>query len=75
MMAPGLVGQMNETSNHLFALWKSSEGKLKNEIKQVIEVVETIEWNNEFTVVTNNTEISHQTAYNKRFEIEFDKLG
>ena len=51
------------------------KGTLKNEIEQVIEVVETIEWNSEFTIVTNNTEISHQTAYNKRFEIEFDKLG
>ena len=51
------------------------KGTLKNEIEQVIEVVETIEWNKEFTVVTNNTETSHQTAYNKRFEMEFANLG
>ena len=49
---------------------------LKNEIDEVLSVVNLIEWQEEFKFIKpNSKEILHQTAYNKRFEIEFEKLG
>ena len=51
------------------------KGTLKDEIEEVIEVVDSIEWKSEFKVIIPETELLYQIAYNKRFEIEFDKLG
>ena len=49
---------------------------LKDEIDEVLSVVNLIEWQEEFKFIKSNSkEILHQTAYNKRFEIEFEKLG
>ena len=49
---------------------------LKDEIDEVLSVVNLIEWQEEFKFIKpNSKEILHQTAYNKRFEIEFEKLG
>ena len=49
---------------------------LKDEIDEVLSVVNLIEWQEEFKFIKpNSKEILHQTAYNKKFEIEFEKLG
>ena len=49
---------------------------LKDEIDEVLSVVNLIEWKEEFKFIKpNSKEILHQSAYNKRFEIEFEKLG
>ena len=48
---------------------------LKDEIDEVVNVVNLIEWEEEFKVIREDSVILHQTAYNKRFEIEFEKLG
>jgi len=51
------------------------KGTLRSEIDEVIYVVDLIEWEKEFQVISSVSKSLHQTAYNKRFEIEFDKLG
>lgn len=51
------------------------KGTLKSEIDEVINVVELIDWEMEFQVISSSSILRHQTAYNKRFEIEFEKLG
>ena len=43
----------------------------QNEIKEILHIVDSIKWEKEFKVSNS----LHQTAYNKRFKIEFDKLG
>ena len=48
---------------------------LKDEIDEVISVVDLIEWKEEFKFIKPDSTLLHQTAYNKRFEIEFEKLG
>ena len=48
---------------------------LKDEIDEVVNVVNLIEWEEEFKVIRQDSVILHQTAYNKRFEMEFEKLG
>ena len=48
---------------------------LKDEIDEVVNVVNLIEWEEEFKVIREDSVILHQTAYNKRFEMEFEKLG
>ena len=48
---------------------------LKNEIDEVLSVVDAIEWKKEFKVVTPDSTLFHQTAYNKKFELEFQNLG
>lgn len=48
---------------------------LKDEIDEVVSVVNLIEWEEEFKVIRQDSVILHQTAYNKRFEMEFEKLG
>ena len=48
---------------------------LKDEIDEVLSVVNMIEWQEEFKVIKSGATLLHQTAYNKRFEIEFEKLG
>ena len=48
---------------------------LKAEIDEVISVVNLIEWKEEFKFIKPDSTLLHQTAYNKRFEIEFEKLG
>ena len=49
---------------------------LKDEIDEVVSVVELIKWEEEFKVIQSDSKtLLHQTAYNKRFEIEFEKLG
>ena len=48
---------------------------LKDEIDEVLSVVNLIEWKEEFKVIKPDSTLLHQTAYNKRFEIEFEKLG
>ena len=40
---------------------------LKNEIDEVLFVVDLIEWEAEFKVVRTDSVLLHQTAYNKRF--------
>jgi hypothetical protein len=51
------------------------KASLKNEIDEVISVVELIEWEEEFTFILKDRKLIHQTAYNKRFDVEFGKLG
>ena len=48
---------------------------LNDEIDEVVFVVDLIEWEEEFKVIKTDSTLLHQTAYNKRFEIEFEKLG
>ena len=48
---------------------------LKNEIDEVLSVVDVIKWEREFKVVTSDSTLLRQTAYNKRFEIGSQKLG
>ena len=48
---------------------------LKDEIDEVLNVVNLIEWEEEFKVIREDSVILRQTAYNKRFEMEFEKLG
>ena len=49
---------------------------LKDEIDEVLSVVDLIKWEEEFKVIQSDSKtLLHQTAYNKRFEIEFEKLG
>ena len=48
---------------------------LKDEIDEVVSVVDLIQWEEEFRVVRSESTLLHQTAYNKKFEIEFEKLG
>ena len=64
--------------NHLITYLHCGEhlkNSLKTEIEEVVQVVESIEWEDEFKFVQSDSIIFHQTAYNKRFEIEFQKLG
>ena len=64
--------------NHLIT-YLHCGAHLKNslmiEIEEVVHVVESIEWEDEFKFVQSDSRMFHQTAYNKRFEIEFQKLG
>ena len=50
---------------------------LKHEIDEVLSVVDGIEWQPEFTIIRPDKRkpLEHQTAYNARFEIEFQQLG
>ncbi len=48
---------------------------LKTEIQEVVQVVESIDWQDEFKVIQPRSTLFHQTAYNKRFELEFQQLG
>ena len=49
---------------------------LKDEIDEVVSVVDLIQLEEKFKFIKpNSEEIEHQSAYNKRFEIEFEKLG
>ena len=48
---------------------------LSDEIDEVVSVVDLIKWEEEFKVIKPDSTLLHQTAYNKRFEIEFEKLG
>lgn len=48
---------------------------VSSEIDEVLFVVDRIEWNKEFRITTPDSTLLHQTAYNKRFDIEFQKLG
>ena len=51
------------------------KGTLKSEMDEVVHIVELIEWEREFKVGKSGSTLLHQTAYNKRFEAEFKKLG
>ena len=51
------------------------KNSLETEIEEVVHVVDSIEWKGEFKVVQPDSTVLHQTAYNKQFEIEFQKLG
>jgi|TARA_B100002003_G_C13780362_1_gene386496 hypothetical protein len=48
---------------------------LENEINEVLSVVGLIEWKETFRIAAQDSTPTHQTAYNKAFEIEFQKLG
>ena len=48
---------------------------LNDEIEEVLFVINLIEWHEEFKVIKSDSTLLHQTAYNKKFEIEFEKLG
>ena len=48
---------------------------LNDEIDEVVSVVDLIKWEEEFKVIKTDSTLLHQTAYNKKFEIEFEKLG
>ena len=48
---------------------------LNDEIDEVESVMDLIQWEEEFKVIKPDSTLLHQTAYNKRFEIEFEKLG
>ena len=51
------------------------KGTLKSEMDEVVHIVELIEWEREFKVGKSGSTLLHQTAYNKRFEAEFKKVG
>ena len=51
------------------------KGTLKSEMDEVVHIVELIEWEREFKVGKSGSTLLRQTAYNKRFEAEFKKLG
>ena len=44
---------------------------LKDEIDEVVNVVNLIEWEEEFKVIRQDSVILHQTAYNKKIKIKF----
>jgi len=48
---------------------------LKNEIDEILQVVELIKWEEVFQVTTEKVTLFNQRAYNKIFQIEFEKLG
>lgn len=54
---------------------RTSQREFESEIDEVLSVVNLIEWHEEFKVSKPDSTLLHQTAYNKRFEIEFEKLG
>ena len=47
----------------------------KTEMQEVVQVVESIDWQDEFKVIQPRSTLFHQTAHNKRFELEFQQLG
>ena len=64
--------------NHLITYLHCGEhlkNSLKTKIEEVIQVVESMEWRDAFELIQPGSTVFHQTAYNKRFEIEFQKLG
>ena len=64
--------------NHLITYLHCGEhlkNSLRIEIEEVVHVVESIEWEDEFKFVQSDSIMFHQTAYNKRFQIEFEQLG
>ncbi len=66
---------MNHQITYLHCGEKLKES-LKDEIDEVLSVVDLIQWEEKFKFIKpNSEEIEHQSAYNKRFEIEFEKLG
>ena len=54
---------------------KSLLESLKQNIEDVFSVINSIEWEKDFEVNYSGRILRHQTAYNKVFEIEFEKLG
>ena len=56
------------SGKHLKKSWK-------DEIDEVLSVVNLIEWQEELKVSKPDSALLHQTAYNKKFEIEVEKLG
>ena len=48
---------------------------LKEEIDEILGIVDFIEWEKEFSFVKNDKLLEHQTAYNERFKGEFEQLG
>ena len=54
---------------------KSLLESLKQNIEDVFSVINSIEWEKDFEVNYSGKILRHQTAYNKVFEIEFEKLG
>ena len=50
------------------------KGNLKAEIEELLQVVEIMEWSEEFKITDERSTLYHQSAYNKQFEIEFTKL-
>ncbi len=54
---------------------RTSQREFESEIDEVLSVVNLIEWHEEFKVSKPDSTLLHQTADNKRFEIEFEKLG
>ena len=61
--------------NHLITYLHCGEHlkeSLKDEIDEVLSVVNLIEWHEEFKVSKPDSTLLHQTAYNKKFEIEFE---
>jgi len=48
---------------------------LKSEIDEIKRVIQSIEWNPKFTFISSDKTFEHQTAYNKKFEIEFSKYN
>ncbi len=64
--------------NHVITYLHCGEhlkNSLKTEIEEVVQVVKSIEWQDAFELIQPGSTVFHQTAYNKRFEIEFEKLG
>ena len=48
---------------------------LKIEISEINQVISTIHWREDFSILLGDDEHCHQRAYNKAFEIEFLKLN
>ena len=44
-----------------------------NEIDEIFEIIESIEWIDDFFIFDNDKKYEHQKGYNKAFEIEFVK--
>lgn len=50
-------------------------GNLKSEIFEIEEVVDAVQWKEEFSISFSDVNFSHQRAYNKAFEVEFLKYN
>ena len=48
---------------------------LKNEIDEVLSVVDVIKWEREFKVVTSDSTLFHQTAYNQEIRDRVPEVG
>ena len=44
---------------------------LQAELTEITNVLENVKWTESFSILVNDTNYTHQRAYNKAFQIEF----